>query len=141
MKKQIFVDAGALVALADSRDQSYQKVHDFFTKIYNPSTMSLITTDFVLDEFLTIVRCRDKQSIDKLMKFMKALFVSDIELVGIGKDLFADALKIMATFDDQYFSCTDCVSFMVMKDLKIMDALTTDKHFIIAGFNNFLDNN
>ncbi|MBI5754187.1 hypothetical protein HZA40_03540 [Candidatus Peregrinibacteria bacterium] len=52
------------------------------------------------------------------------------------KQIFVDSG--VAAFDDQYFSCTDCVSFMVMKDLKIKDALTTDKHFTIAGFNNLL---
>lgn len=139
MKKQIFIDTSALVALADTKDQDYAKVYGFFTNKYHPETMSLITTDFVLDEFLTILRCRERQPMDKLTKFMKAFFVSDIELVGIGKDLFGDALTLMATFDDQDFSCTDCVSFMVMKDLKIKDVITLDKHFTIAGFNNILN--
>ena len=36
------------------------------------------------------------------------------------------------------FSFTDCASFVVMKELRLRDALTTDKHFRIAGFNPLL---
>jgi predicted nucleic acid-binding protein len=28
---------------------------------------------------------------------------------------------------------TDCASFVVMKELRLLDALATDKHFRIAG--------
>lgn len=138
MINQIFVDTGPLIALADAKNQDYERVYNFFTQKYHPGEMSLLTTDFVLDEFLTIMRCREKQPMDKLIKFVNAIFISDIEVVGIGRELFGDALTLMATFDDQYFSCTDCVSFMVMKDLKIKDVITLDKHFVVAGFNNLL---
>lgn len=138
MKKTIFVDTSALVALANVDEQDHAKVYEFFYKKYDHSLMSLVTTDYVLDEFLTFMRCRKKQDLDHVLKFVKNLFVSEIELLGIGKDLFKDALVLMATFDDQYFSCTDCVSFMVMKDMKIKDVIATDKHFTVAGFNNLL---
>ena len=39
---------------------------------------------------------------------------------------------------DHEFSFTDCVSFVVMKELRLVDALATDKHFCIAGFNPLL---
>jgi predicted nucleic acid-binding protein len=39
---------------------------------------------------------------------------------------------------DQEFSFTDCASFIVMKELRLIDALATDKHFRIAGFNPLL---
>lgn len=139
MKKTIFVDTSALAALSNIDEQDHEKVYNFFHKEYDPSLMSLVTTDYVLDELLTFMRCRKKQDLDRVLKFIRSLFVSEIELLGIGKDLFKDALTLMATFDDQYFSCTDCVSFMVMKDMKIMDVIATDKHFTIAGFNNLLE--
>jgi predicted nucleic acid-binding protein len=36
------------------------------------------------------------------------------------------------------FSFTDCVSFVVMKELRLTDALATDNHFRIAGFDPLL---
>jgi predicted nucleic acid-binding protein len=40
----------------------------------------------------------------------------------------------LARFSDQSFSLTDAVSFVVMKELGIREALTLDRHFVTAGF-------
>lgn len=37
-------------------------------------------------------------------------------------------------WNDKDFSFTDCTSFVVMKELRIQRALTTDRHFSQAGF-------
>ncbi|MBA3342250.1 MAG: type II toxin-antitoxin system VapC family toxin [Gemmatimonadaceae bacterium] len=37
-------------------------------------------------------------------------------------------------YDDQDFSLTDAVSFSVMADRGIRDALAVDRHFVVAGF-------
>jgi predicted nucleic acid-binding protein len=50
-------------------------------------------------------------------------------------DRFAAARKFMLKHLDQEFSLTDCVSFVVMKELGLIDALATDDHFPVAGFN------
>ena len=51
---------------------------------------------------------------------------------------FAAARKFMLKHLDQEFSFTDCASFVVMKELRLTEALATDKHFRIAGFNPLL---
>jgi hypothetical protein len=53
-------------------------------------------------------------------------------------DRFAAARELILKHFDQEFSFTDCVSFVVMKELRLLDALATDKHFRIAGFNPLL---
>ncbi|HEX6049145.1 MAG TPA: PIN domain-containing protein [Gemmatimonadaceae bacterium] len=40
----------------------------------------------------------------------------------------------LARYRDQEFSFTDAVSFAVMADRRIRDALTLDHHFAVAGF-------
>jgi len=61
-----------------------------------------------------------------------------LNVIEVGRDRFGDALILMHKFKDHFFSMTDCVSFVVMKELRIRDVFTTDKHFTIAGFNNLL---
>jgi len=35
---------------------------------------------------------------------------------------------------DEDYSFTDCTSFVVMRDLRLKEALTTDRHFRQMGF-------
>lgn len=51
----------------------------------------------------------------------------DSRLLQRGLDLFADR-------PDQNWSLTDCVSFVVMADEGLTEALTGDSHFEQAGF-------
>ena len=37
-------------------------------------------------------------------------------------------------YRDKEFSFTDCTSFVVMRELKLQEVLTTDHHFSQAGF-------
>jgi hypothetical protein len=37
-------------------------------------------------------------------------------------------------YGDKDFSFTDCTSFILMRELKLREALTTDRHFLQAGF-------
>ncbi len=37
-------------------------------------------------------------------------------------------------YRDKVFSFTDCTSFVLMRELKLREALTTDHHFVQAGF-------
>ena len=40
----------------------------------------------------------------------------------------------LARYDDQGFSFADAVSFAVMTERGIREALTLDRHFVVAGF-------
>ena len=58
----------------------------------------------------------------------------DIEVVSISPELFDRAVKLYPSHKDKEWRMTDCISFVVMQDIEIIDALTTDDHFRQAGF-------
>ena len=45
------------------------------------------------------------------------------------------ARDIFFRYLDKSYSFTECTSFVVMRELKLKDALTTDRHFRQMGFN------
>lgn len=137
MSQKIYVDTSAFLALLDGDEPNHEKAEKAF-KNYATSEFSLCTTDYVLCELFTLLRCRRKVPIEDIMRFIKSIEIANIEIFGITMEVFKDAFYFMKKYDDHYFSMTDCVSFVVMKDLKTKDVLTTDKHFTIAGFNNLL---
>ena len=47
---------------------------------------------------------------------------------------YARAVQLYRERPDKEWGLTDCVSFLVMQDRGLTDALTTDEHFQQAGF-------
>jgi predicted nucleic acid-binding protein len=63
-----------------------------------------------------------------------ALTSTDIEIIHLTPALFERAFDLYRTHLDKEWGLIDCVSFIVMSDEGITQALTTDKHFTQAGF-------
>ncbi|MFH1218349.1 MAG: PIN domain-containing protein, partial [Candidatus Peregrinibacteria bacterium] len=135
--RQVFVDTAALKALMDDKDAAYGRAVEVFYELHDLG-VKLVTTDYVIDEFFTLMRCRYKLDPDIIFKFVRGILVSDIQILQITQDAFGDALRIMKRYKDHLFSFTDCVNFVVLSDLKIKDVLTTDKHYEVLGFNRLL---
>jgi predicted nucleic acid-binding protein len=53
--------------------------------------------------------------------------ISDPTLIARGVELFA-------TRSDKNWSLVDCISFVVMKQKHLKEALSADHHFVQAGF-------
>ena len=58
----------------------------------------------------------------------------DFEVVPARFDLFEAGLQLHAQRPDKAWSLTDCISFVVMTDRGLSEALTGDHHFEQAGF-------
>ena len=52
----------------------------------------------------------------------------------VGIERAEKARKISFRFRDKAYSFTDCTSFVVMQELRLKQALTTDHHFRQMGF-------
>ena len=91
-----------------------------------------ITTDYVLDEALTLLRSRrDLASatafIDKIRKS------KSVRVFWVDEGLFEKALVIFQKSENKSWSFTDCTSFALMRELSVSEAFTFDKHFREAG--------
>lgn len=59
---------------------------------------------------------------------------TSIEIVPITEQLCYKAYKLYRERPDKEWGLTDCISFVIMKERGIDQALTTDGHFEQAGF-------
>jgi predicted nucleic acid-binding protein len=57
-----------------------------------------------------------------------------VQIVPASKQLFRAGFDLFARRPDKDWSFVDCISFTVMKQRRLKDALTTDQHFVQAGF-------
>src|SRR3972149_7195088 len=57
-----------------------------------------------------------------------------VEVVYDARALVDRARSVLAAYGDQKFSLADAVSFVVMRDRGLREALAFDRHFQTAGF-------
>jgi hypothetical protein len=58
----------------------------------------------------------------------------DVKIFEADKGLFEAGLALFRNRPDKEWSLTDCISFVVMKQEELTEALTGDHHFEQAGF-------
>jgi predicted nucleic acid-binding protein len=63
----------------------------------------------------------------------------DLLVISVAEDLLIRAVVLYEQHKDKAWSLTDCISFVVMKDRGITEALTGDRHFEQAGFRILFD--
>ena len=129
----IFIDTSAWYAVEVEDDVNHETGCEFLSKIASGKYGVMITTDYVLDEILTLLRSRRGLAsaatfIDKIRKS------KSIRVFWIDEGLFEKALEIFRRSDRKSWSFTDCTSFALMRDLLFSEAFTFDSHFKEAGF-------
>ncbi len=58
----------------------------------------------------------------------------NVKIIALSEELYNRAMEFYRQRPDKEWGLTDCVSFVVMQDYGIKEALTTDEHFRQAGF-------
>jgi predicted nucleic acid-binding protein len=49
-------------------------------------------------------------------------------------ELLQKAFELYKAYDDKNWGMTDCVSFVVMREEEVTEALTSDQHYVQTGF-------
>ena len=93
----------------------------------------LMTTDYVADETLTLLRLRLGLSAAKAW-WKQVNGSARLRWEYISVERADKAREFFFRYRDKEFSFTDCTSFVVMREFKVREALTTDHHFRRAGF-------
>ena len=124
-----FVDTYAFIAWLNSRDSDHARVKAYF----DSTTAKLLTTEWVLLELADALAAPPGRSI--AAQFLSAIRDDpQFEIVPYEPDVFDAGFAIYVARSDKAWSLTDCISFAVMTERGLTDALTGDHHFEQAGF-------
>ena len=126
----VFVDTSFLVALVNEKDQNHRLALELAERF---TGQRLVTTDAILLEIgNALSRNFKRQSVEIIEEFLTS---DDVQVIHLHPPLFRKAFDLYKSRSDKVWGLIDCVSFVVMKDLGIAEALSADKHFDQAGFN------
>lgn len=126
-------DTGFFIALAQPRDALHARALRWSEVIAGP----VVVTEYVVFEAVNtlsapVMRARVHLLVDQIYHS------GGYELIPASAELTAAGLKLHAERPDKAWSLTDCISFLVMRDRGIRQALTHDHHFEQAGFDALL---
>jgi predicted nucleic acid-binding protein len=132
MAREIFVDAGAWIAIAYRGDENHAEAVAFYERLLWEKR-PLVTTNLIVAEANVMIRRYSGHQ--AAIGFLDSIRQSS-RLTRIYSDaaLEVEGEKTLRRYADQDFSLADAVSFAVMQQRGITEAFAFDGHFATAGF-------
>jgi predicted nucleic acid-binding protein len=125
----LFVDSFYYFAILNSKDVAHSRAIEFSSRHRSP----LLTTAWVLTEVADgLARSVRRDVFKRLVSSFRR--VGTNQIVPTTDELFEKGIELYGERRDKQWSLTDCISFVVMKENGLQDALTGDHHYEQAGF-------
>ena len=127
----IFLDTTIWVSGLDAADSLHEDGRAVLEAILEGSLSPALTTDFVLDETLTLLKRRGARS-EAIVKALESIMASSlVRVVYVEETLFSEASTFFKKYERHSF--TDAVTMAVMQRHKIREIFSHDTHFDVKG--------
>ncbi len=131
--KRVFADTYFFLAAVNTRETDHQAALAWFAR----EDTQFVTTAWILSEVAAALAPRASRA--GFVKLYQDLETDDaVTIIPPDATLFERGLALYASRLDKDWSLTDCISFVVMQDQGLQEALTGDHHFAQAGFSTLL---
>jgi uncharacterized protein len=126
--KPVFADTFYYLAVVNPADIGHAKAVAFAKS----ATAPMVTTDWVITELADgLCAVTNRPVFARLLAIIRG---GSTTVLPFDAGLMDRGLALFAERPDKDWSLTDCISFVVMQEQGITDALTGDHHFEQAGF-------
>lgn len=127
---RLFLDTTFVQALLDRRDPLNGRARSFSPRLDPPSR--LVVTEAVLVEVGNALSAYLRPA---AVEFLDGCYAAEnVRVVPVDTPLLSRALRLYESRPDKMWGLTDCISFVVMAEQGLTEALTADRHFVQAGF-------
>ena len=127
-----FLDAAYAIALSAVTDQYHKKAEILASQMETASTQMITTRAVILEIGNALAKLRYRAAAIELLDSLEE--DPNVEIIALSEELYNRAMELYRQRPDKEWGLTDCVSFVVMQDYGITEALTTDEHFKQEGF-------
>lgn len=125
----MLLDTSGLMCLFDRRERCHAEA----AKLYDDARRRL-THSYILAEFIALTHARRAPRASAIEFAARLQESAEVEIIWVGEPAHLSAMTLLQNRLDKEWSLCDAVSFELMNQFNITEALTTDHHFEQAGF-------
>lgn len=129
---KFFLDASYAIALSAVTDQYHKKAEILARQIETDAIQMITTRAVILEIGNALAKLPYRAAAIELLDSLEE--DPNVKIIALSEELYNRAMELYNKRPDKEWGLTDCVSFVVMQDNGITEALTTDEHFKQAGF-------
>jgi len=130
--KCVFADTSYFIAIIAPNDVAHKQAQALSEQV-----LRLVTTAWIMSELAAYLSAPDNRVL--FNRLLPALRVNpSVDFIPATQELFDRGAELFAARPDKAWSLVDCISFVVMQRENLIDAFTSDHHFLQAGFNALL---
>ncbi len=125
----LFIDTSFVVALINTTDLDHVRAVRLANKY---KQYPLVTTDAIL---LEIENALSREYIHESLEIIAHFYTSErVMIIHLNSLLLQRGIEMYNVYQPQRWDLVDCLSFVVMHEMGITEALTSDVHFEQANF-------
>ena len=131
-RARLFLDTYYVQALLNPRDSHHTRALALLPQVSQAS--EVVVTEAIF------VEVGNALSASPRLRQLTAAFIrrcyieANMAVVAVDTALLSRALALFESHADKEWGLTDCISFVVMRERGVADAVTGDRHFQQAGF-------
>lgn len=129
----MFLDTSGLLCLHHRAEPFHNQARSAYK-----AALTRLTHSYVLAEFVALANVRRFPRPAALSFVADLLENPDIEAVWVDEQLHREAFSLLMERQDKNYSLCDAVSFVLMRQRNLSEALTTDRHFEQEGLRRLL---
>lgn len=129
----MFLDTSGLLCLLHKDEPRHAEANSLYVE-----AGPCLTDSYVLAEFVALGQARGLKRENVLGFARDLIHVPRVEIVWVGQALHQQAMGLLEARLDKTYSLCDAVSFVIMRERQVSEALTTDRHFEQEGFTRLL---
>lgn len=133
--RRVFFDTWGWLAIAHRDDQRHQQVTAYYRDFMLSGGIP-VTSDYILSETVTLLRLRTtaKGAAVFIDGLLAGVHTGKIQLLRVTEERWNAAWQLSKKFAVKPdISFVDLTSFALMKELRLSDALTADRHYELVG--------
>lgn len=132
LKAKVFLDSAYVIALDQATDAHHDKALELAVSLREGKTLATTTRAVLLEIGNYLARGTARRRAEGLINSLESSRY--VEVLSLSDELAFKGWTLFCQRHDKNWSWTDCISFIVMREPSLEQALTSDQHFEQASF-------